>query len=533
MKLTSAFGVSLLLLAQGFTLVLTQKNGETTLIDTENIDKISFDEIKSNPIKVVLRTPEITVTQESGKTHVSWTEVPNAVKYRHYLDDNEPTLDEATEISLEGLSEGTHTYSVVAVPGDTDSFKESLPATASFEVEGNTPGETSTFKIRPGEATSTTIPYIVSGAEGDYYVGIVPRTKEYVSDKDLIEYINSNPGAQRKKLSGNTEGESFTGLKPNTHYIIAAYPVDSQDKATRFFTCTEVDLTPGTSGSIFPFGVSETEGFYDVDKVFYDVIKQIRPDWVNDDNMCWACASSGLLQWWLDDYKRKTGKDWIMKNPEAIPEKSACYVTPIMDVYMDGCNNLPGSAEGILWFMSGTESNTYVNNTDWQFKESYKYWKGGFMGMTEKEAKSYMNLKKEANYSYDDPDSYIYTYLLSNSLPKNCKADEARDIFTRLIFETLKEGPSWVGMHGMHALSLWGADYVVSKDGTPEITALYICENSQLRNLNVINGYNKMNVSYNYDGMVGRQRYAAMISHPWVGTISITIMTSLCGWQPQ
>lgn len=534
MRLSSTLGVSLLLLAQGFTLVITQKNGETTLIDTENVDKISFEEEQSSSIKVLLRSPEIIVTQETGKTRISWNTVPNAARYRHYLDDNDPVLDEATEIILEGLSEGTHTYTVVAVPGDTDSYKESQPATVSFEVERNV--DDGTFNIRAGEVTSTAIPYIVSGAEGDYYVGIVPRTKEFISDKDLIEYIATNPGTQRKQLSGDSEGESFTGLTPNTHYIVAAYPVDSKDKASRFYTCTELDLTPGASGSIFPFGVSETEGFYDVDKVYYDGLKNIRPDWVSDQEMCWACSSSGILQWWLDDYKRKTGEDWPMKYPDAIPEKSVCYTTPIMDVYMEGCNNLPGSSEGILWFMSGKQDNTFVNNTDWQFKESYKYWQGGFMGMTEKEAKSYLNIKKEAHYPYDDPDTYIHTFLISNSLPKNCTATQARDIFTPLIFEILKEGPAWVGMHGMHALSLWGADYVVHDDGTPEITALYICENSQqvgvINNLNVINGYNKMVVSYNYDGMLGRQRFAPMITHPWVGTVSITNMTSLIGWQP-
>lgn len=162
--------------------------------------------------------------------------------------------------------------------------------------------------------------------------------------------------------------------------------------AVRFYTCTDIDRTPGTSGSIFPFGVSQTEGFYDVDKLTSGV-NSYKSTWINDDVMCWACAYAGILQWWLDDYKIKTGQDWEMRHPDAFPEKSLCYSTPLMDVFMDACNNLPGAAQDVLWFMSGKDTNTIVNDEQWQFKESYKYWKGGFMGMTEKEAKSYFNIK--------------------------------------------------------------------------------------------------------------------------------------------
>lgn len=132
MSAFSAIGISLLLMSQGFNLTVTHKNGNVEKFDTQNIDKISFQETT---------------------------------------------------------------------------------------VQSN-------VSIKSGKASSTEIPYITEGTAGEYYVGIVPRSKEFKSDVDLIEYINSNLEAQRKNHSADSSTESFTGLTPNSHYIIAAYDVD-------------------------------------------------------------------------------------------------------------------------------------------------------------------------------------------------------------------------------------------------------------------------------------------------------------------
>ena len=409
---------------------------------------------------------------------ISWTKVANANSYRHYLDDNEPVKDKNLEVKLTDLPSGKHTYTVVAIPNSASKkYTESEPATVSFEIVGK-------FALAEGEVTYNSVQaLLLDQGTNDYYVGIVPRSDSYMSDADLISYVNSNSSAQRKELKGldgNRQEVFFSGLQPNTHYVVVAYDSGATDTAYKIFVCTNVDPTPGTKGNVFPFGVSTEKGYYDVDKL--GDISRYNSGWTADNQMCWACTSAGMIAWWLDDYKLKTGEAYKLTPENILPEKSACYVTPVMDIFASACNNYAGAADGLDWFMTGIEVNEYATDGDvmlgWRFNENYKYWKGGFMGMTREEARSYLVTNASAHYSYDDPKDYNLTYNVQNNIPMDCTEEESARLFSEVMLDALKQGPSYLSWGGMHAIACWGAEYEVNAQGTPIITYLYMTENS-------------------------------------------------------
>lgn len=450
MNLITLSAIPLLMMAQAYTLVITEKDGKTTTIEADDIATMEF------------------LQEEEGKD----------------------------------------------------------PETPDYPVTGD-------LTLKSGEVTSSTVQALITAdADMAYYVGIVPR-QEYMTDAQLINYVNTQSDAQRKELTGLGDREQevfFSNLSANTNYIIVAYVASSTDKALKSYVCTSVDLTPGTTGSVFPFAVSEEGGFYDVNKVG-DKLRNYNSSWTSDQDMCWACSCAGMLAWWLDDYKRKTGEDYPL-TPGVLPEKSACYSTPVMDIFLNACNNLAGSSDAIQWFMSGVEYNTMVNSEDWRFKESYPYWKGGFMGMSTDEMRKYILTNTHAHPSYATPDEYIYSYNVMFSIDADATVDESAKRFSEIFLDALKQGPSYLCFDGHHALTCWGADYKILEDGTPRITYLYIGENSPAGGGtgNAIDKLEHCEISYGYDGKVGRKRNCAQMYLADEGIRTITLLTTILGW---
>lgn len=429
--------------------------------------------------------------------------------------------------------------------GNTAAFDIADIDRITFSVDSTYSGEHMP-RIMPGIATSTTIPYAVSDFSGDYYVGIIPRPAAAISDADLIAYINANPGpTMRKRLSGPVDDGCFTGLTPSAHYIVAAYPVNSTDRATRYFTRTYIDCTPGTRGSVFPFGVDSGSGFIDVDKVGQlDKYGWTGEKDKNDDgNMCWACTASGLIQWWLNDYVSKTGHEYPFVNGDAIPTESKCYATPIMDLINNAFaySELGGGChQTIMWFFSGYYDHPflgsptnpdYVNLIGVPFRSGYRYWKGGFLGMTWEEGLKYLIYNEEANNGWEWYDHTMF-YHSSYSIPKEMTADESARKFNLLTIDALLQGPFYICFAG-HAMSCWGADYEIMPDGTPRIHNFYYCENA-IHRTNVIGGYQMGPVTYE-DAVYPPHLAGKPLAHcanQIGGKYVILNQSGLRGWQP-
>ena len=134
-------------------------------------------------------------------------------------------------------------------------------------------------------------------------------------------------------------------------------------------TMLQPDLTPGFSGSFFAPGVSATEGFVDVDKF------GTSGPYGDDNSCCWMCAAADLIQWWLNDYKSWTGRDFRL-NAE-LPSPSLYNGVAVMDAMMQAYNNTGGgdSYEAVGWFFEGVTRNSILNDVK-TFNEAYPQWRG-------------------------------------------------------------------------------------------------------------------------------------------------------------
>lgn len=551
MNFTSLIAIPLVLLTQGYILVLTTKSGNKIEYHTEDIDKIEFVGT-STPAENRLSSPQVTVTTEGTNVSINWNKVDHATSYRQVLDDNAPVENGYTSTSFMNLSLGSHTFTVTALSSDNN-YAASDPTTVTFDIHFSQ--EESRQIISVSSVTSTTITAEFDPVSEPYYVGIVPRSREYIADDALIASVGSS---RRELPAGNiTRTIVFDGLDPDTNYIIVAYPQASGDPI-RYFSRTYIDLTPGSKGTLWAPGVDENSGFIDVDKVgdlgpygweLYVDEATLSPGDIpsNDDSgLCWACTASGLIQWWLNDYKNKTGNDYPMRYTGAIPEQSKCYATPIMDVMNDafGWNEGASCHDAIKWFFAGFYDHPLLGNpTDPRncntvgapFRPDYEFWKGGFLGMTFEEAQGYIISNPQANDGYEWYNHNMF-YSCSYSIPKDATAEEAARIFTDLNIDAFMQGPVYIAF-ARHAMSAWGADYEVLADGTPKITRIRYCENA-IHSSNVIDGLqggSDGNIQYKpaaYPaGLVGKN--IPIIRNSIGGEYTLLNCNGLRGWQPK
>lgn len=361
---------------------------------------------------------------------------------------------------------------------------------------------------------STSIKVQVKSINDNYYIGIVPRSRNYQSDTELIAAVSASPSRKEVSPSSLIQSIRFDGLTPDTNYIIVAYP-KAGGEVVRYYTRTYIDLTPGSRGILWAPGVDMNSGFIDVDKqgdlgrwgwdlYTYDVAPGDTP--TNDDSgMCWACTAAGMIQWWMNDYKSKTGKDYPVLYADAFHEQSKCYSTQIMDMIIDatGWSDGGSAMTTIAWFFAGLYDHPLYgspskaencNILGAPFRPTYPYWKGGFMGMTWEEAMGYLITTAEASNGYDWYAHEVF-YSPNYCVNSGMTQQESAEKFSKLNLEALMEGPTYISF-ASHAMSCWGAEYEVNNDGKPVITYLYYCENTNGFSSNVKGGLQKGPVTY-------------------------------------
>ena len=219
---------------------------------------------------------------------------------------------------------------------------------------------------------------------------------------------------------------------------------------------------PGTTGFVFPPGVDLNSGFVDVDKVG----KLDKYGYQGtDEELCWGCSTAGMIQWWLNDYRRTTGSDYPLRIP--LPAESKCYSTPVMDVLAQAFYHDAGNPSYVLqWFFTGMPNavGSYNINGHPAFNASYTHVDGNFAGMTKEDYARYVS--KQLN-SY-----YLYSHLTEKEVKVKASAD---------ILGWLREGPLYIDINGgNHALTCWGAKYTIDINGNPIITQIYFAENDLL-----------------------------------------------------
>lgn len=489
----------LVMMADNYNVVITHTNGTKTEIPTEEVSSIEFQLDEEDPPVQETKLSKMnvqTTPQGENQFKFNWSPVENAAHYRWIIDGNtsyQPTTT-GLQCTVSDLSIGEHTVSFTAVPAAGSSYQESDPVdvkvTASLVI-----------RVNKLEDTSNSIKVtVVSNAEGKVVIGLVPASVVAVADQ--IKYVNENSAAQRHEYTsanGNAEIVEFTGLAADTQFKVVTFVSDATDKAFTLDVSTKPNLNPGDKASVFPPGVSAQGGWVDVDKVG-DLSSH---GWTGRDNeMCWACAITGMIQWWLNDYKAKTGRDFQTVYP--IPTESECYSTPIMDLYLNYWQHGAGSMNGsypnispIKWFFAPVPWNM-SNGEQKVLNEDLPNWKGGFAGMTSEEAQALLVVNKNSSDGYNEA---IYEFSQRVDTKGKTQAETTK-IFSERIIHTLRQGPvalSLVNNVGnVHGISCWGANYEVLSDGSFKVYELYVSENDPLEG-NVKNGMNMLTVTYNGD----------------------------------
>lgn len=499
MNLSTLLIMPLVMMADNYNVVITHTNGTKTEIPTEEVSSIEFQLDEEDPpvqeTKLAAMNVQ-TTAQGENKFKFSWSPVANAAHYRWIIDGNtsyQPTTT-GTQCTVGDLSVGEHTVSFTAVPATGSSYQESDPVEVKVTA-------TLVININLLEDTSNSIKVTaVSNADGKVMVGLVPATVTGTADQ--IKYVKENSAAQCHEYTssnGKAETVEFTSLTADTEFKVVAFVSDATDKAFVLSVSTKPNLNPGDKASVFPRGVSAQGGWVDVDKVG-DLSGH---GWTGRDNeMCWACAITGMIQWWLNDYKAKTGKDFETVYP--IPTESECYSTPIMDLYLNYFPHAAGSMGGsypaispIKWFFAPVPFNNMIDGGK-MLNESLPNWKGGFAGMTSEEAQALLIANATSSNGYNEP---LYEFNQQFDTGGKTEAETIK-IFSDRIIKTLRQGPVALylvnNVGNVHGISCWGANYEVLSDGSFKVYELYVSENDPLEG-NVKNGMNMLTVTYNGD----------------------------------
>lgn len=491
-----------LLVAQNYKLLIRTSEGKEISVKTSEIEKMEFvedttdpdpgpdpdpgtdpdpkpelpDPIPSdNPNQLAQPVPVVTISNDTYT--VEWAPVPNAKSYSWYCNMSSSWTDECS-YTFTNLEPGEYEFRVRA--NATNSLMESEFGRVKFTV------------TRVHEAGSITQAVIDNFTHNKIRVLYFPNNNntmtaaaipasEVSDDASILSYVNSL-SADLKFSFSDRKTNTFTGLQPATKYIVAV--IDGTEVVAKREVTTESTPSTGTTGTIFAPGVTKTSGFIDVDKVG-------NTKYGDDSPLCWACATSAMCQWWLNDYKATTGEDFKTKYP--LQTESEYYSTPIMDMFMQAWTIQAGNpGPALQWFFAGFEyPESYFVNDLPAFQLSYRYVKGGFINMTVDEFARY-------HKEYNQLDLF-----------RGMSQAQVKTEFGDRLIGWLRNGPVYFDIAGVHALLIWGADYVVTANGSKEITKLHYVENDHIAS-NLKNSLQEAEVGYTNN--------AASLNYPYIIT---------------
>lgn len=460
---TLLLAVPMAMVADNYNMLIHKKSGEVITMPVDEVEKIDFEQIVPEG---QLATPVVSyeiLSETSVK--VSWKPVAGAGRYFWRFDSGTTSTTDETSYTFKNLALGSHKFSVQAKAASGSSNTDSEFATIEFVLRS----DTQDMRIFIQNFGHDSARVLFHPGKAEYYkVALFPASSD-VTDAEIISRFSNLSGEEILTVTQKTE-KVFSGLKESTEYVVAAMPCDKSDVVYRRSFITEAKPEVGATLQIFPPGVSKTAGFVDVDKVG-------DTEYGSDRELCWACEAAGMVQWWINQYKASTGKDYPFK--VAYPQESRYYATPVMDVisqaYTHQAGDLPGT---IKWFFCGVEhpESQFCNDLP-KFNLDYENVKGGFMGLTENE----MDL-------FGEYASVVDIFAGMNS-------EQMKATFCEKMLGWLRYGPVYVCLAGNHALSAWGAEYTIQANGQKVITKLYISEND-LRSGNEINAIQDAPVSY-------------------------------------
>ena len=336
-----------------------------------------------------------------------------------------------------------------------------------------------------GEATSEEVTVIAKATEPEQEK---PITIEATADTikangiDAIMLIVTQDGANVTSQSTiYANGSILNGNKFATtaagEYVI--YAVKGNVKSNEI-TITATAVETGTE-IVFAEGVTQSSGWYDVNK------KGMGDN--GDINMCWAAASSNMIQWWQDRYVAagNTLPATAVNGPGTKTYSSfGPYELALMEIYHDDWNNSKGGhpEEAIPWYFEGS---LYGGEYASAGSQAYPLTNGGYFSnvWSDIEPHLYRGYKHDI-FPSQYPNMYTYCYnnyyLWGNG--SSLQGQERLLFFSNLVVEAIDRGiasmtislsDNIASLH--HAVTLWG--YEIDKS-TGLLTRIWITDSDDL-----------------------------------------------------
>lgn len=263
-------------------------------------------------------------------------------------------------------------------------------------------------------------------------------------------------------------GFRFVTGRPGT-YVFYAEKDGIRSNNITITAIQEEEIAPDgniINGTLFCPNVTLAEGWYDVNKIGNGNSPQ-------DGLLCWAAAASNMLQWWLEDFKKK-GNDL----PERVPYgPGKIYRLAIFDTFFNTWENyMHDSESGIRWFMEGGGMKWGASNGAHPNKGNVVHEGGYFKGVLSEEKEKQLF---ETEYVKTYGGYYTWGYPGDN-YPELQQYSTKHERFSHLLITLLKQGPSGLSVDS-HELTAWGCEirngrvariYVTNSDdgGDPRIT---------------------------------------------------------------
>ena len=275
---------------------------------------------------------------------------------------------------------------------------------------------------------------------------------------------------------GVLNGNKFATTTAGTYVIYAT----KGNQTSNEVTITAEAVETGKS-IVFAEGVTLSSGWYDVNK------KGAGDN--GDINMCWAAASSNMIQWWQDRYVA-AGNTLPSTAVNGVGTKSygvyAPYELALMEVYHDEWNNSRGGhpEEAIPWYFEGK---LYGGEYASAGSQATPLSAGGYYNSVWSSIEPHLY----RGYSHDIfPSQYpnMYTYCYNNYYlwgnGSTLQGQERLLYFSDLVVEAIDRGiasltialsENIASLH--HSVTLWG--YEIDK-ATGLLTRIWITDSDDL-----------------------------------------------------
>ncbi len=352
----------------------------------------------------------------------------------------------------------------------------------SSEFSSTTPG---TYEVYATKGTKTSNRITITVTE------YVPTSLTLSASKTSLKANGTDSVTFSVKADGNTpftdkceiyvnsaelNGTSFSTYNAGNYSVYAKY----NGVTSNTVTITASAVASGTQ-IVFAEGVTQQSGWYDVNK-------KGKGD-NGDINMCWAAASSNMIQWWQDRYVAagNTLPSTAVNGPGTkIYGSFEPYELALMEVYHDQWNNEKGGhpEEAIPWYFEGKLcGGEYASSGS----QAYPLSSGGYFSSVWSSIEPHLY----RGYKHDlFPTQYpnMYTYCYNNYYiwgnGSGLQGEARLRKFTELVVEAFDHGiaamtvslsENIASLH--HAVTLWG--YEIDKS-TGLLTRLWITDSDDI-----------------------------------------------------